>query len=133
MYLADAMRSAGREISAIARGGSPTHAKLRDRLTVMLIVTVAIDLICAVLALIFERHVPNTQIQSFGSAFFWTSTQLLTVSSQIQNPMSVGGRILDIAMEAYAITIVATLAGAFGSFMVRRAHELEAAATAEKR
>jgi hypothetical protein len=128
MYVADAMRSAGREISAVARGGSPTHAKLRDRLTVMLIVTVGIDLICAVLALIFERHVPNTQIQSFGSAFFWTSTQLLTVSSQIQNPMSVGGRILDIAMEAYAITVVATLAGSFGSFMVKRAQELEAAA-----
>jgi hypothetical protein len=132
MYVADALRSAGREVSAVARGGSPTHAKLRDRLTVILIVTVGIDLICAVLALIFERHVPNTQIQSLGSAIFWTSTQLLTVSSQIQNPMSFGGRILDIAMEAYAITIVATFAGSLGSFMVKRAEEVEAAAAAQK-
>jgi hypothetical protein len=133
MYIADAMRSAGRELSAVARGGTPTHARLRDRLTVLLIVTVGIDLICAVLALIFERHVPNTQIQSFGSAIFWTSTQMLTVSSQIQNPMSVGGRILDVAMEVYAISVVATLAGSMGSFMVKRAQELDAAAAATKR
>jgi len=44
--------------------------------------------------------------------------------------MSVGGRVLDIAMEAYAITIVATLAGSLGSFMVKRAEEVEAAAAA---
>jgi hypothetical protein len=120
MYIADALRSAGREVSAIARAGTPTHAKLRDRLTVLLIVTVGIDLICAVLALIFERHVPSTQIKTFGSAIFWTSTQMLTVSSQIQNPISVGGRILDVAMEVYAISVVATLAGSLGSFMVKR-------------
>jgi hypothetical protein len=133
MYVADALRSAGREISSVARGGSPTHAKLRDRLTVMLIVTVGIDLICAVLALILERHGSSTQIKSFGSAIFWTSTQLLTVSSSIQNPVSVGGRMLDIVMEAYAITVVATLAGSLGSFMVKRAEEVEAAAAAKKR
>ena len=28
-------------------------------------------------------------------------------------------------MEAYAITVVATLAGSIGAFMVRRAHEIE--------
>jgi hypothetical protein len=28
-------------------------------------------------------------------------------------------------MEAYAITVVATLAGSIGAFMVRRAHDLE--------
>ncbi|HEY8626096.1 MAG TPA: hypothetical protein VIL82_08815 [Solirubrobacteraceae bacterium] len=133
MYVADALRSAGREVSAIARAGTPTHAKLRDRLTVLLIVTVGIDLICAVLALILERHGSSTQIKSFGSAIFWTSTQLLTVSSSIQNPVSVGGRILDVVMEAYAITVVATLAGSLGSFMVKRAEEVEAAAAAPKR
>jgi hypothetical protein len=125
VYLADVMRDARREFSAVLRAGTPTHARLRDRLTALVIVTVGIDLICAVLALIFERHAPGTQIKSFGSAIFWTSTQLLTVSSQIQNPISLGGRILDVAMEAYAITVVATLAGSIGSFMFRRAHELE--------
>ena len=46
----------------------------------------------------------------------------------MQNPFSLGGRILDVGMEAYAITIVATLAGSIGSFMIKRAPEMEQAA-----
>jgi hypothetical protein len=42
-----------------------------------------------------ERHSHKTVIKTFGSAAFWTTTQLLTVSSQI----TVGGRILDVFME----------------------------------
>src|SRR5450759_1900401 len=37
----------------------------------------------------------------------WTTTQLLTVSSQIKDPITVGGRILDVFMETYAITVIA--------------------------
>jgi hypothetical protein len=132
MYIVRVMGSAGRELREIVRAGTPTHARLRDQITAVLVATVGIDLICAVLALIFERHVQATQIHSFGSAIFWTSTQLLTVSSQIPNPLSVGGRILDIAMEAYAISVVATLAGSIGSFMTKRAHELEQSADAKR-
>jgi len=45
------------------------------------------------------------------------TTQLLTVSSQIKNPITVGGRILDGFMEIYAISVIAGLAGAIGSFL----------------
>ena len=72
-----------------------------------------------------ERHAQQTQIQTFGSAAFWTSTQLLTVSSQIINPISFGGRILDIFMEIYAISVVASLAGAFGGFLQKRSREID--------
>jgi hypothetical protein len=37
------------------------------------------------------------------------------VSSQIKNPISVGGRVLDVFMEIYAITVIAALAGASGA------------------
>jgi hypothetical protein len=47
------------------------------------------------------------------------------VSSQIINPISAGGRILDIFMEIYAITVIAMLAGAFGSFLQRRGREFD--------
>src|SRR4029079_1629840 len=116
---------AGREVRAVARAETPTHGRLRDSFVVVAVATLGVDLICAVLALLFEHHEKQTQITSFGSALFWTSTQLLTVSSSLQNPISVGGRLLDVAMEAYAITVVATLAGAIGAFMVKRARELE--------
>ena len=125
MYIVGVMRSAASEIRDVARAGTPTHARLRDRVVGLAVATLAVDLVCAVLAWLFERDAKQTQITSLGSALFWTSTQLLTVSSSIQNPISFGGRVLDVAMEAYAITIVATLAGSIGSFMIKRAHELE--------
>jgi hypothetical protein len=124
MYIARVMRSAAHEIRDIARAGTATHGHLRDRLAGLAVATLAVDLVCAALALLFEHEAKQTQITSFGSALFWTSTQLLTVSSSIQNPISAGGRILDVAMEAYAITVVATLAGSIGAFMVRRAQEI---------
>jgi hypothetical protein len=93
--------------------------------------TIGFDLVCAVLALLFEHDAAQTQVTSFGSALFWTSTQLLTVSSSIQNPISTPARVLDVAMEVYAITVVATLAGAMGAFMVKRGAELEQAAKAK--
>jgi hypothetical protein len=128
MYLARLLRSAMTEIRAVARAGSPAHARLRDVLITVIVATIGIDVVCAALALIFERHVRHTQIDSFGSALFWTSAQLLTVSSQLPNPLSVGGRILDVAMEAYAITVVATLAGSIGAFLIGRARRSDAQA-----
>jgi hypothetical protein len=119
------MRAARDELRSVFRAETPTHGRLRDALTVIVVTTIGVDLLCGALAFIFERHVHATQIHTFGSALFWTSTQLLTVSSQIPNPFSVGGRILDVAMEAYAITVVATLAGSIGSFLVRRAREVD--------
>jgi hypothetical protein len=52
-------------------------------------------------------------------------TQLLTVSSSIQNPISTAARVVDVVMEAYAITVIASLAGAMGAFLVKRGRELE--------
>jgi hypothetical protein len=128
MYLAGVMRRAGREAREIARAGTPTHGRLRDQLVAVLVATAGVNLICAVLALLFEQHEKQTQIKSFGSAIFWTSTQLVTVSSSVQNPISTAGRILDVGMEIYAITVVATLAGAMGAFLVKRGREMEQAA-----
>jgi hypothetical protein len=45
------------------------------------------------------------------------------VSSQLRNPLTTAGRVLDVAMEAYAITVIATLAGAVGAFFHRRTDE----------
>lgn len=130
MYLVRVTRAAVVELGAVVRAGSPTHARLRDTLVALTMATIGVDLICGLLVYLFERHVQGTEIHSYGSAVFWTLAQLLTVSSQLPNPLSVGGRILDIAMEAYAITVVGTLAGSIGAFLVRRGREDEHAAAA---
>jgi hypothetical protein len=128
MYLADVLREALRELRKIVRAETPTHGRLRDHFVAVGAITAVVGLGCAVLAFLFERHAAHTQITSFGTALFWTSTQLLTVSSSIQNPLSTPGRILDVFMELYAVTVVATLAGSMGSFMVKRGREREQAA-----
>jgi hypothetical protein len=119
------MAAAGREVYRVGRGSTTTHRRLRERLTVIAVATVGVDLICAVVVLFLERNAHETQIKTFGSALFWTSAQLLTVSSNLGNPISTGGRILDIFMELWAITVIATLTGAVGSFLNKRAEEVD--------
>jgi hypothetical protein len=119
------MASAGRELYHVGRGSTTTHRRLRERLTVIAVATVGVDLICAVLVLFLERNAHETEIKTFGSALFWTSTQLLTVSSNLGNPISTGGRILDVFMELWAITVIAALTGAVASFLNKRAEEVD--------
>jgi hypothetical protein len=119
------MVSSGREVRDVVRAATATHRRLRDHLLTIAVATVGIDLLCAIVAFVLERHSSQTEIKTFGSAAFWTTTQLLTVSSQIKNPISTGGRILDVFMEAYAITVIATLAGAIGSFLQKRGAEMD--------
>ncbi|MDP9228306.1 MAG: hypothetical protein M3M99_04540 [Actinomycetota bacterium] len=85
--------------------------------------TVVLDAIASVLILMFERDADGTEITSLGDSVFWTSTQLLTVSSQLPNPISTPARVLDVFLQAYAISIVAALAGSFGAFFHRRGIE----------
>jgi hypothetical protein len=119
---------AGREIRAVARAETETHRHLRERIVAVTAVSVVVNLVCGVLAYLFERHAPGSDIKSIGSALFFSSTQLLTVSSSMTNPLTTAGRVLDVAMEAYAITVVASLAGMFGAFFHRRSEERRDAA-----
>jgi hypothetical protein len=125
MYLLRVLGQAAGEVRDVLHAGTPTHGRLRDRLVAIAVATVGFDIVCAVLAFLFEHHQKQTQIESFGSAFFWTTTQLLTVSSSFQNPISFPGRVLDIVMEIYAITIIGSLAAAFGAFLIKRGEELD--------
>jgi hypothetical protein len=119
------MRERRAELLAVVRGDTRTHELLRSRLLFLLVVTVLLDAVASALIFLFERHAAGTEITSFGDAVFWTSTQLLTVSSQLPNPISTPARILDVFLQAYAISIVALLAGSFGAFFHRRGNELD--------
>ena len=119
------LRSAGREFRDVLRAATATHRRLRDHLVTITVVTVGVDLLCAVAAFVLERNSQQTEIKTFGSAVFWTTTRLLTVSSQIKNPITVAGRILDAFMEIYAITVIAGLAGSIGSFLQKRGQEID--------
>ncbi|MDX6719488.1 MAG: hypothetical protein QOJ63_1742, partial [Solirubrobacteraceae bacterium] len=99
-----ALRSHAREIADVLRAATPTHRRFREHIVTITVVTIAIDALCAVVAFVLERDAPQTEIKTLADAAFWTTTQLLTVSSSLKNPISTGGRILDVLMEIYAIT-----------------------------
>jgi hypothetical protein len=107
----------------VGRGRTATHRHLRERLANVAMLSLVVDLVGAVLVYLFEHDASGTEIKTFGDAIFWTSGQLLTVSSQIANPFTTGGRIVDIALELYAITVVTAVAGSFGAFFHRRGLE----------
>jgi hypothetical protein len=104
-------------------GVTPTHDHLRMRLVVIAVATVFLDAAASVIVFLFERDADGTAITTLGDSVFWTSTQLLTVSSQLPNPISTPARVFDIFLQAYAITVVAMLAGSFGAFFHRRGIE----------
>jgi hypothetical protein len=97
-----------------------THRELarhhRRRIMWLVVATLVYDLIATVIIYLFERHATGTKIHNLWDSFFWTTTQLLTVSSQLPNPISVGGRITDIFLQFWAISLIATLAASFGGF-----------------
>ena len=76
-----------------------------------------VDVICTVLMWVFEDDARRSEIHNLWDAFFFSTVQLLTVSSQIRNPFTPLGRAIDIALEMWAVLVVAGSAGAFAAFL----------------
>jgi drug/metabolite transporter (DMT)-like permease len=92
------------------------HRRLLSRVLLLVLLTAMVDVIGTVLVYSFERNVKQTDIHTLFDALFFTTVQLLTVSSQIKNPLSVPGRIVNIVLETWAVLVVAGSAGAIASF-----------------
>ncbi len=92
------------------------HRLLIARLTIAFVLTVIVDMIGTILTYAFEAGTTGGDIHSFGDAAFFSTVQLLTVSSQIRNPLTAGGRIVDVFLEIWAIIVVAGAAGSFAAF-----------------
>jgi Ion channel len=97
-------------------GWGEHHRRLVARLTIALALTLVVDVVCTALLWRFERHADGTEIHTFGDALFFSTVQLLTVSSQLKNPLTTAGRFVDVALEVWAIVVVAWMAGSFGAF-----------------
>jgi hypothetical protein len=108
------------EVRMVARGASHTHRVLRSRLAFLTVGTVALDALATVLMYAFEHTRPDSGFHDIGGALFWVSAQLTTVSSQMPNPVTTPGRVLDILLEVWAVSVVATLAASLASFFLAR-------------
>lgn len=96
---------------------SRRHRVLGTHLLLIVIATLVVDLVGTTFMYFLERHAPGTDIHSVFHAFFFTTVQLLTVSSQMKNPVTDAGRVVDIFMEIWAVLVVAGSAGAFANFV----------------
>jgi hypothetical protein len=92
------------------------HWSLLTRLGLVFGTTIVVDLFGSVAIYFSERHAHGTQIATFGDALFFTTVQLLTVSSQIRNPLTTAGRVIDVVLEVWAVIVVAGSAGAIAAF-----------------
>ncbi len=92
------------------------HRRLVARLLIAFGLTVVVLAIGSVLIWVFESGVKGGDINGFGDAVFFTAVQLLTISSSVTNPLTAGGKVVDVALEGWAIFVVTAVAGSFASF-----------------
>jgi hypothetical protein len=109
------MSAIGEELTRLRTVGEQ-HRRLAARLTLVVGATLILDLIASIAMFLTERHAHGTQIRTIGQASFFVSTQLLTVSSSMANPITPLGRAVDVALEIWAVLVVAGSAGAIASF-----------------
>jgi hypothetical protein len=93
--------------------------RFRTRIATLAGASIALDLVAAGLALAFE-HGAQDAFSSYFDALFWTTTQLLTVSSSLPNPERALTKVLDVVLEAWAIIVVASLAATFSDLLHHR-------------
>jgi hypothetical protein len=118
------VRGAHREVIAVARAQTPTHAHLRRRLTVIFAATALMAMLSTLVVYFTERHAVGTEIHDLFDAFIFATSQLLTASS-VASPQTDFGKVLELFFDLWAITVVATLAGSFGAFFHQRSREID--------
>jgi hypothetical protein len=90
------------------------HRRLLARLTLATVSSLLVYLVGTALIWIFESG--HGGIHGLGDAAFFTAVQLLTISSSLPNPVTVGGRVVDVALEGWAIFVITAIAGSFAAF-----------------
>jgi hypothetical protein len=90
-----------------------------------------VDVAGTLLMWLFDNDAKRSEIHNLWDAFFFSTVQLLTVSSQMPNPVTTGGRIVDIFLEFTALCLVSGIAGAFASFFLHIGDERTTSGGAE--
>ena len=105
-----------REELARLRSVEERHRRLLARLLIAAGLTVVVAVAGSVLMYLFENGKKGSDLHGFGDAVFFTSVQLLTVSSSLKNPVTGAGKVVDVALEAWAVFVITAVAGSFAAF-----------------
>lgn len=92
------------------------HRRLLARVLIAIGLSIVIDAIASVLVWHWEANVKGSDIHGFGDAVFFVTVQILTVSSQLKNPVTAAGRVVDVILEVWSIFVITAVAGSFSAF-----------------
>jgi hypothetical protein len=94
------------------------HRRLMARVTIAFCLSAVVDVVGAALMYSFESGLKGSDIHGFDDALFFSTVQILTVSSSVTNPVTHAGQIVDVVLEFWAIFVVTVVAGSFASFFL---------------
>ena len=92
------------------------HHRLFARLLLAFLLSIGVFVVGTILIWAFESGRHGSDIHGVGDAAFFAAVQLLTVSSSVKNPLTSGGKIVDVVLEVWAIFVITAVAGSFASF-----------------
>ena len=95
---------------------SERHRRLLARVIIAVGLSVVVDAVGATLMWSFERGLQGSDIHGFGDALFFSTVQIVTISSSFKNPVTHAGQVVDVVLELWAIFVVTAIAGSFASF-----------------
>ena len=94
------------------------HRLLVVRFTILVGLTSLVAFGGTVAIYFLERHAEETEVKTVFDAFYFTTVQLLTVSSSLKNPLSTGGRVVNILFEIWGVLFVAGATGVLATFFL---------------
>jgi voltage-gated potassium channel len=94
------------------------HRRLLARVMIALLLSVIVDVCGAILMWSYERGLQGSDIHGFGDALFFSTAQIVTVSSSLTNPVTHAGQVVDVLLEFWGIFVVTAIAGSFASFFL---------------
>lgn len=118
---------AARVVGSSYRAVGTARGLLEGRLTFLLAATAIASFGGGQLLYLVERG-RDGGIASLGDALWW-STNVAIAGNLVYEPVTLVGRLLSLALSAYAVVVVASVAGALGAFFVESRAER---ATAEE-
>src|SRR4051794_23193073 len=89
------------------------HRRLFARLLLAFLLSLFVFFVGTLLMWAFENGEKGTDIHGIGDAAFFAAVQLLTVSSSAKNPLTSGGKVVDVFLEIWAIFVITAVAGSF--------------------
>jgi hypothetical protein len=95
---------------------SERHRRLLARVIIAIAFSLVVDFVGALLMWSYESGLKGSSIHGFGDALFFSTAQIVTVSSSYANPLTNAGQIVDVVLELWAIFVLTAVAGSFASF-----------------